>query len=342
MRRLTAAFLSVLLVLLAPVSLAGDGRTDANDVSLFYNETAYTAGIEPMLIGDAYFVPVEMFSLVPYITLSVMPDENLFIMQNGRTGDEISALCAIDRAWINGEIVVFESHKTETDGGTYFYVDAEYIAGVMGLQTEVLTMPSGRTVLRLSDGGARLSLERLMKATVPAEFGSAAFDLPERTGVRSAVLSFIGINEYTPGIAEYLTENGIPACFFLSESDISSHPTEVASLASSGFALGIYVDSYSDITEADMTNGLLYGITMRKTHYLRQNALYGQVAADSGYIGCADSIPRYGYSSEYDYITDCTVMGSRMMTLPQNEYTTKLIDYAVLIGMRFADITFAR
>lgn len=329
----------VLVVFAASVSFAAP-VTGKDEAALYYNETRWDGEVPCVVFDDEYFIPIDLFSCVPYINLSVVTEDDAFVIRNENTGNELSVLCAIEMAWMNGTVIDFAVHKISSGGTTYFYVNADSICRAMGLDFDVISARSGGIIARIRDSASKMPFERFLKVTVPSAIGQTAFDEPLRRELspNTVFLTFCGINEYTDAILDVLAENNMTACFFLSQEDLANIET-VIRIASLGFRIGIDAASHEDALYADETNMVLYDIILHKTHFIKG---YGNGLPNGNYIDCTETVVRRAYGNDYDYINACAASDDKIMALYQNEWTVNFLNILASLGIATAELPISR
>ncbi len=263
-KRIITAVVSVTALIALCIGILPMFATQTKGASLFYNE-------ELELFGDALtyreydgecFVPVDLFGTVPYIDLKIDTDQSTFIMKNTETDTYISALCLLDRALVNGEVVTLKTNTEVVAGDIIYYVPLDYISTLMGVSHEMYTMPSGKTAVRIYDRDSVMSFEALLRATSPEEFEGVPVVPPtgDSHKVRVAVLGF---GPESAAVMDKLNEAGIRACFFVDEDDISSYPEVLVRAVCEGFEIGIVAETGAD---AKRINDIIYAYTKMRTH----------------------------------------------------------------------------
>ena len=157
--------------------------------SLFHNdEVWYKDSYSPLIVREGrIYVPAEFFGMFQGIRVTTHAGDNLLI-ENVATGGYVSILYGDGTSAVNGEI--------GTDVGVFrdesvYYVEAEPVAGALGLGTETRAGENGAMTLRVTDGSERLSMNQIAASYEPKdESGEGGFwnDVPLEDAVPSKKL----------------------------------------------------------------------------------------------------------------------------------------------------------
>ena len=134
------------------------------DPTLYHNDDVwYKDNGAPLIAKNGqYYIPLDILTMFDTVTVETHEGDNFLLYADTEDGVVYASILYDDRvAAVNGEIVrdveVFRQNG-------YYYLQADWICGILGLTAEYGENASGETILRLSNGEARRSLTELVEA----------------------------------------------------------------------------------------------------------------------------------------------------------------------------------
>ena len=248
-----------LTVVLLCVPITGYETPDGQVPSLYHNDEAwYKDSMAPLLTKDGvYHIPADILEMFSGITVQVSPENNNLLVHNTGTGTYASVLYRTATAAVNGEIV--ENVDIFRQGG-YYYIGAEWIASVCGLECTFQKDVNGNTFLRLTNGEQRRSFDELIRdyknSTEPEEDKKEPAEtvVPDNDNTKKIYL----VCTDTPGTqntaANLLLKNGLPYTeFVVGTSEAERIVANAASVMSGVFAEDGTVEAADAVNERVLT-----------------------------------------------------------------------------------------
>lgn len=160
-QRCTCLVLFIIVCILAVVPSAANGWQDP---TLYHNDDVWYKDNGAPLIekNGKYYIPVDILTMFDTITVETHAQDNLLLYADTADGVVYASILYGDRiAAVSGEII--EDVEIFRQNG-YYYLNAEWICGILGLTTEYGENASGETILRLSNGESHRTLSQLTEA----------------------------------------------------------------------------------------------------------------------------------------------------------------------------------
>ncbi len=255
-------FLLAAVLLVIPVS--GYDTPEGYVSSLYHNDEAwYKDSMAPLLVKDGvYHIPADILEMFPGITVQEYEEKKNLLIHNTNSGSYASIVYSTASAAVNGEIVgdvdIFRQEG-------YYYIGAEWIAGICGLECTFQKDRSGNMLLRLTNGEQRRSFDELVDDyTSTAEQEETKSEpietvIPEDDHVKKIYL----VCTDTPGTdntpAALLKKNGLAYTEFLVK---ESGPDRI--LADAGIVTGGVFAEDGTVIAAEQVNDRVQALLCRR------------------------------------------------------------------------------
>ena len=310
-----------LMVVFLCIPINGSEDMEGYVPTLYHNDEAwYKDSMAPLLIKDGvYHIPADILEMFPEITVQIYAESNNLLVHNTKTDAYASVLYTTASAAVNGEIV--ENVDIFRQQG-YYYIDADWIAGVCGLECTYQQDNSGNVFLRLTNGEQRRSFDELIrdyKTTGEQEeekTESAEAVVPESTNTKRIYL----VCTDTPGTqntpANLLLKNGLPYTEFLVET------SEIDKIvANASIAIGGVFAKDGTVEAAEVINQKVEDLLCRKLPLVLLSS--GVKATSFGEVGYIPILPDF----TVNYHTDPDVVFGEMLAyLRNNDFVILRVD----------------
>jgi len=220
-KSITALLLCLLTICLC-LPVIGYETPDGSRASLYHNDEAwYKDSMAPLLLKDeVYHIPTDILEMFPDISVQAYADNDNLLIHNTETGDYVSILFSTASAAVNGEII--ENVDIFRQNG-YHYVNAEWIAGICGLECMFQEDAYGNMLLRLTDGEQRRTFQELLASYTgdgQREESSTETEesvTPEKENIKRIYLVCTDTPGSTYTAADMIADNGLICTEFLRE-----------------------------------------------------------------------------------------------------------------------------
>lgn len=233
--------------------------------SLYHNDEAwYKDNMAPLLVKDGvYHIPADILEMFSGITVQVHPEKNNLLIHNTATGEYASVLYNTATAAVNGEI---EEKVAIFRQQGYYYIGAEWIADICGLECTFQKDAYGNMLLRLTNGEQRRSFDELIRDyagdTEPEKAETDSMEeapQPENDSTRKIYLVCTDAPAGQQSPAELIESYGFVCTEFLQETTATSHIVAKAS----GNRTGVFAKDGS-VESADRVNAMIETLLCRK------------------------------------------------------------------------------
>lgn len=253
--------------------------------TLFHNDEKWykdsTAHLE--VIDGIPYIPVDIFSMFPYIELSMDSRKGEFMLYNRTTGRYISVLYEKRIATVDGtEEIYLNLYRLY---GGYYYVPAEYFCQVMDLSCTLRDSDAmGGKTMRIWDGTQSKTMEELLNLYSSSGSDSTPPSVtdpplpPDTSGVdkteRTVYLTFNTVREDNLYLLiEMMREANVQATFFFQLEELTADPKLVTQILTDGHSVGLTAAAITDtadfLSQMDAANDVLYGITKMTTRIVQ-------------------------------------------------------------------------
>jgi len=232
--------------------------------TLFHNDEAwFKDSLVPLRSKNGiYHIPTDFLSMFTGISVSYRDNGNNMLIQRGDA--YVSILYHNQTAIVNGNLVSGVSVFRQNG---YYYVDAAWIAGILGLRCTYSTDGSGQVTLRVTNGEERRTMEELLAAYSTGEIYEDTTDwedVPPEAETVKRVYIVTGDNWENPAFPdpmEICTNSNLQCTVFFHEKSNIEKVIEYGIQGKHGICAG-------SVEEADAINEILYAATLHRCAYV--------------------------------------------------------------------------
>ncbi|MBQ7922930.1 MAG: hypothetical protein IJ325_10220 [Clostridia bacterium] len=261
-------FLKMMLCCLAAVLLClpivGYETENGYKPSLYHNDEAwYKDTMAPLLVKDGvYHIPADILEMFSGITVQIYTENNNLLIHNTNTDVYASVLYSTATAAVNGEIA--EKVDIFRQQG-YYYIDAEWIADICGLECTFKEDAHGNMLLRLTNGEQRRSFDELIddytNSAEPEEAETKPIETPppESDGTKKIYLVCTNAPGAQQTPADLIEGYGLVCTEFLTENTGTAEIVQKAVVT----RCGVFAED-GTVEAADGVNAMVETLLCRK------------------------------------------------------------------------------
>lgn len=236
------------------------GADNWHEPTLYHNDDVWYKDTSAPLLqkNGKYYIPIDILAMFNTISVEMYREDNLLLYTDTTEKTVYASILYDDQiAAVSGEIV--RNVEIFRQNG-YYYLSADWICGILGLETEYGTNANGETVLRLSNGEERRTLVELIQEnrtdTQTEENPSESTNAQDNDVAEKWICVFVS-DIRAQWELNWLQNTGLETVYALS----ADTPDEIlwTTLLS-----GVCAVSASDCAEADTVNDMIAEKTYRR------------------------------------------------------------------------------